>query len=65
MMLQILSFLSGGGQEFSLWIWAYLDPGSGSMLFQILIAGFLSALFCARGSYEKLRNAVFRNHSQV
>ena len=38
--------------------WAYLDPGSGSMLFQVLIAGLLSALFCAKSTYLQLREIV-------
>ena len=65
MMSEIVSLLAGGGRGFSPWIWGYLDPGSGSMLFQILIAGLLSGLFCARSSYLKLRDTVFRNHGRV
>ena len=26
-------------------LWAYLDPGAGSMVFQILVASFLSGAF--------------------
>lgn len=40
-------------------LWAYLDPGSGSMLFQMLIAGLLSAFFCARSSYGYLKDLLF------
>jgi hypothetical protein len=47
------------------WTWAYLDPGTGSMLFQVLIAGLLSALFCARSSYLNLRNALLKHHNKV
>ena len=28
---------------------AYIDPGSGSLLFQVLIAGVLSAIYLIRG----------------
>ena len=45
-------------------IWAYLDPGTGSMLFQVLIAGLLSALFCAKSSYLSVRNALFKQHGK-
>jgi hypothetical protein len=45
-------------------IWAYLDPGTGSMLFQVLIAGLLSALFCAKSSLLSLRNALFKHHDK-
>ena len=45
-------------------IWAYLDPGTGSMLFQVLIAGLLSALFCAKSSFLGLKNALFKQHDK-
>src|SRR4051794_27345872 len=34
---------------------AYLDPGSGSMLLQLSIAGLLSGLFFLKSSYAQLR----------
>lgn len=34
----------------------YLDPGSGSMIIQLLVAGALAALFFFRGSWRKLVN---------
>ena len=34
---------------------AYLDPGSGSYLLQLLIAGILGALFVFRGYLGKVR----------
>ena len=61
MMSEMFYLLAEGRSEFAPWILGYLDPGSGSMLFQILIAGLLSGLFCARSSYQKLRDTVFRN----
>ena len=58
------SLLAGGAwADFPL-IWAYLDPGSGSMLFQVLIAGLLSVLFCAKSSFLNLRNALFKQHNK-
>ncbi len=57
--------LTGGGLGALPRIWAYLDPGTGSMLFQVLIAGLLSALFCARSSYLGIRNALFKHHNKA
>lgn len=34
---------------------AYLDPGSGSLLFQILVGGVLSALFAIKLYYKKIK----------
>jgi hypothetical protein len=39
-------------------LWAYLDPGTGSMLFQVLIAGLLSSLFFVKSTYLQLREVV-------
>ncbi len=33
---------------------AYLDPGVGSFLFQVLIAGFMASLFFVKSLWEKL-----------
>ena len=35
--------------------YAYLDPGTGSYLFQILIAGFFSSLFFAKAIVRKAK----------
>ena len=43
----IVALAAGHGPDVSPCFWAYLDPGSGSMLFQVLIAGLLSALLRA------------------
>jgi uncharacterized protein (DUF2062 family) len=34
---------------------AYLDPGSGSLLFQILVGGVLSGLFAIKLYYRKIK----------
>jgi hypothetical protein len=60
----IVSLAAGQGPDVSSWFWAYLDPGSGSMLFQVLIAGLLSALFCARSALFELRSALFGDHQK-
>lgn len=39
---------------------AYLDPGSGSMLLQLLIAGLLSGMFLLKSSCVQLRHSVVR-----
>lgn len=35
---------------------AYLDPGSGSYLLQLLIAGLVGSLFVIRASWDKIKN---------
>jgi hypothetical protein len=39
---------------------AYLDPGSGSYLLQLLIAGVLGGIIVIRSSWDRIRN-FFRN----
>jgi hypothetical protein len=34
---------------------AYLDPGSGSYLLQLLLAGFVGALFFIRMSWDRIK----------
>jgi hypothetical protein len=43
---------------------AYLDPGSGSYLLQLLIAGLLGGMFAIRASWGKIKN-FFRRGSKV
>lgn len=38
-------------------LWGYLDPGSGSVALQILLAGLLSAGFCLRSWLRQLKEA--------
>jgi hypothetical protein len=45
---------------------AYLDPGSGSLLLQVLIAGMFSSLFFFKSSLVMVRTSVgrlFKNHA--
>ncbi len=35
---------------------AYLDPGSGSYLLQLLIAGLVGSLFVIRASWDRIKN---------
>jgi hypothetical protein len=39
-------------------IWAYLDPGTGSMMLQVLLAGLLSASFFAKTWIRQIRCAL-------
>lgn len=43
---------------------AYLDPGSGSYILQILIAAFVGGLFALRASWGKLGNFFRRRFNQ-
>ncbi len=40
--------------------YAYLDPGTGSYLFQLVIAGLLGGIFFFRSSFTKIKE-YFRN----
>lgn len=40
---------------------AYLDPGSGSFLFQLLIAGVLAGLYTMKGAWARLKDFLFKN----
>jgi len=45
---------------------AYLDPGSGSLLLQVMIAGLLSGMFFMKSSLVMLRASVgrlFKKHA--
>jgi hypothetical protein len=46
-------------------LWAYLDPGAGSMLFQVVIAGLLSSMFFAKNSYHLVRVRLFAKKSKI
>lgn len=46
-------------------VWAYLDPGAGSMLFQVVIAGLLSSMFFAKNSYHLVRGRLFAKKSKI
>ncbi len=39
---------------------AYLDPGSGSYLLQLLIAGALGALFVLRGYFGRIKDFLMK-----
>jgi hypothetical protein len=39
-------------------LWAYLDPGTGSMVLQVLLAGLLSSAVFAKTWARKLRGAL-------
>lgn len=37
-------------------VYAYLDPGTGSYIFQILIAGLLGSLFFLKSAFKKIKS---------
>jgi hypothetical protein len=45
--------------------WAYVDPGSGSMLLQFLLATVLGALYVLRSYFRKLRGWLMRRREPV
>ena len=46
-------------------LWAYLDPGAGSMLFQVVIAGLLSSMFVAKNSLHYIRGRLFAKKPKI
>lgn len=44
---------------------AYLDPGTGSYIFQIIIAGLIAALFFVKLSWRRIKNAIKRIFSKI
>lgn len=42
---------------------AYIDPGSGSYLLQILFAGLLGAAFMAKTAFGNFKSAIIRRFS--
>ncbi|ODT97726.1 MAG: hypothetical protein ABS79_07075 [Planctomycetes bacterium SCN 63-9] len=44
---------------------AYLDPGAGSMLLQVLIAGVFSSIFFAKSSLTYVRDALLAKKKKI
>jgi hypothetical protein len=42
-------------------LWAYLDPGTGSMVLQVLLAGLLSTSFFLKTWVRQVRDAIWAN----
>jgi len=40
-------------------LWAYLDPGMGSMVLQVLVAGLLSSSFFLKTWFRQVRETVW------
>jgi len=51
----VFTLLAAEGKAF-----AYTDPGSGAMLWQLLLATILSAVFTARYFFQRIKTRVFR-----
>jgi len=43
---------------------AYLDPGSGSFIFQIIVAAILGSLFSIKQYYSKIKSFIFKSSSK-
>ncbi len=43
---------------------AYIDPGTGSYLFQFVIAGLLGSMFFFRGYFDKIKNKFSKNKKE-
>jgi len=44
--------------------YAYLDPGTGSYIFQVLIATFIGALFTIKMYWQKIKHAILNLFSK-
>ena len=45
--------------------WAYIDPGTGSYLFQLVIAGGLAGLYTLRRYWRTVRDRFVRRKDQL
>jgi hypothetical protein len=45
-------------------VWAYLDPGSGSMMLQILLASTLSSAFFVKSWIRQVREVLLVRHKK-
>lgn len=43
---------------------AYLDPGSGSFIFQIIIAAILGGIFSIKQYYSKIKSFIFKTSAK-
>jgi hypothetical protein len=46
-------------------VWAYLDPGAGSMVLQVLLAGILSSVFFVKSWARQIRAGVLLKNKRV
>jgi len=46
-------------------VWSYLDPGAGSMVLQVLLAGMLSAAFFVKTWMRQLREGLLTRHKKA
>ena len=44
-------------------LFAYLDPGTGSFIFQILIASALTGIYILKSYWKKIKNFFKKNHN--
>jgi hypothetical protein len=46
-------------------VWSYLDPGAGSMMLQVLLAGMLSSAFFVKTWIRQLREGLLTRHKKA
>lgn len=46
-------------------VWAYLDPGSGSMMLQILLASVLSSVFFMKSWFRHIRDELLLRNKKT
>ncbi len=46
-------------------VWAYLDPGAGSMMLQILLASLLSSAFFIKTWIRQVRDGLLIRHKKA
>jgi hypothetical protein len=55
--ISLLSHIASGHEK----VLAYLDPGSGSFLIQLLIGVGVGSLFLIKGYWSKIRKVLFKS----
>jgi hypothetical protein len=46
-------------------VWSYLDPGTGSMVLQVLLAGMLSSAFFVKTWIRQFREGLLARHKKA
>jgi hypothetical protein len=46
-------------------VWSYLDPGAGSMVLQVLLAGMLSSAFFVKTWIRQFREGLLARHKKA
>ena len=62
--LKMACLAAGCGLLFPLFAYGYIDPGTGSYIFQILIAAFVAVSFAVKTYWEKIKKFIGRLFSK-